>query len=61
MKVSDLPELVENHMDVWVRYIVNKDNTINDVIKSYDEKNFHALVDYPGESLKFILEIFEEK
>ena len=44
-----MPELVENHMDVWVRYIVNKDKTIYDVIQSYNEKKFHALVDYPGQ------------
>ena len=49
MKVSDLPELVENHMDVWCGYIVKKDKTINDVIQNYNEKKFHALVDYPGQ------------
>ena len=36
-------------MDVWVRYIVNKDKTINDVIQNYNDKNFHASVDYPGQ------------
>ena len=36
-------------MDVWCGYIVKKDKTINDVIQNYNEKKFHALVDYPGQ------------
>ena len=46
--VSDVPELLENNINVWYDHLVKNEKSIQDVIKSYNQDNFHACVDLPG-------------